>query len=116
MKKILAMLAFVAMTAMVAPAQAGSGNDRAIRALRVLHTVDRVVVVDTVAWSDRHIWSKRALPKITPLTPLQVAIVNNHSLVAAIDQTVWSFDLKSVYAARVEGYTVYLYMGEPPPM
>lgn len=98
------------------PAEAGSGNNRAIRDLNTLHTVDRVVVVDTGLWSDRHIWAKRALSSAMPLTPLQVAIAGNPALIAAINRTVWSFDLKSVYSARVEGYTVYLYMGEPPPM
>ena len=99
----------------VPPAQAGSGNDRAIRALSTLRTVDRVVVVD-IAITQRHIWAKRMMGSTTPLTPLQVAILQNPALIAAIDRTVWSFDLKSVYAARVEGYTVYLYMGEPPPI
>jgi hypothetical protein len=112
-----ALLAALALSLVaVLPAQAGSGNDRAVRDLRTLRTVDRVVVVDVAAQSDRHIWAKRALPSIMPLTPLQVAIVRNRSLVEAIDRTVWSFDLKSIYAARVEGYTVYLYEGEPPPM
>jgi hypothetical protein len=96
------------------PAAAGSGNDRAIRDLRVLRTVDRVVVIDT-AQSDRHVRAKRALASVMPLTPLQIAIVQNRPLIEAIDRTVWSFDLKSVYAAKVVGYTVYLYEGEPPP-
>ena len=99
----------------VLPAQAGSGNDRAIRDLRTLRTVDRVVVVDASATS-RWIWAKRAHNSVMPLSPLQSAIVRNRPLIDAINRTVWSFDLKSVYAARVEGYTVYLYEGEPPPM
>jgi hypothetical protein len=99
----------------VLPAQAGSGNDRAIRDLRTLRTVDRVVVVD-VSSTSRWIWAKRAHNSVMPLTPLQSAIVRNRPLIDAINRTVWSFDLKSVYAARVEGYTVYLYEGEPPPM
>jgi hypothetical protein len=97
----------------VLPAQAGSGNDRAIQALSTLTTVDRVVVIDVSATS-RWIWGKRAHNSVMPLTPLQTAIVRNRPLVDAINRTVWSFDLKSVYAARVEGYTVYLYEGEPP--
>ncbi len=99
----------------VLPAQAGSGNDRAIRALSTLRTVDRVVVIDT-AVTQHHIWARRMMSSSTPLTPLQVAIVQNPALIAAINRTVWSFDLKSVYSARVEGYTVYIYMGEPPPI
>ena len=99
----------------VLPAQAGSGNDRAIRDLRTLRTVDRVVVVDVSA-TNRWIWAKRAHNSVMPLSPLQSAIVRNRPLIDAINRTVWSFDLKSVYAARVEGYTVYLYEGEPPPM
>ncbi len=97
------------------PALAGSGNDLAVRQLQTLHRVNRVVVVDVEAWSDRDIWAKRALHSSTPLTPLQIAIASNRALVAAINATVRRFDLKSIYAARVEGYTVYLYMGEPPP-
>jgi hypothetical protein len=99
----------------VLPAQAGSGNDRAIRALATLHYVDRLVVVDVGSMSDRRIWSKRASHSRQPLTPLQLAIANNPAVVEAINRTVWSFDLKSIYAARIEGYTVYLYEGEPPP-
>ena len=99
----------------ILPAQAGSGNDRAIRDLSTLRTVDRVDVIDVGLWSNRHIWAKRALPSASRLTPLQLAILRNRALIDAINRTVWSFDLKSVYAARVEGYTVYLYMGEPPP-
>ena len=97
------------------PAQAGSGNDRAIRALATLRYVDRLVVVDVGSMSDRRIWSKRAAHSYWPLTPLQLAIANNPAVVEAINRTVWSLDLKSVYAARIEGYTVYLYEGEPPP-
>jgi hypothetical protein len=99
----------------VLPAQAGSGDDRAIRDLRTLRTVDRLVVVDVGMRHDRWIWAKRAHDSRMPLTPLQTAIVRNHALVEAINHTVWSFDLKSVYAANVKGYTVYLYMDEPPP-
>ncbi len=99
----------------VLPAQAGSGNNRAIRDLATLHYVDRVVVVDVAQGSDRWIRAKRAHTSRQPLTPLQVAIAGNPALVEAIDRSMWNFDLKSVYAARVEGYTVYIYMGEPPP-
>jgi hypothetical protein len=99
----------------VAPAEAGSGNTRAIHDLRTLRYVDRVVVVDVSIGHDRYIWAKRAHQSVQPLTALQTAIVNNRPLIEAINRTVWSFDLKSIYAARVEGYTVYLYMGDPPP-
>ena len=99
----------------VLPAQAGSGNDGAIRDLRTLHTVDRLVVIDVGARHDRWINAKRAQTSRLPLTPLQTAILRNPALIEAINHRVWSFDLKSVYAARVEGYTVYLYEGEPPP-
>ena len=116
MTRLGAALAVLGLSLMaVLPAQAGSGNDRAIRDLRTLRTVDRVVVVDVSATS-RWIWAKRAHNSVMPLTPLQTAIVRNRPLIDAINRTVWSFDLKSVYAARVEGYTVYLYEGEPPPM
>lgn len=99
----------------VLPAQAGSGNDRAIRDLSRLRHVDRLVVVDVGAQSDRWIWAKRAHYSRFPLTELQLAIADNPAVVDAINRTVWSFDLKSIYSARVEGYTVYLYAGEPPP-
>ena len=117
MTRLRAVLAALALSLVATlPAAAGSGNDRAIRDLRTLRTVDRVVVIDVGAQSDRHIWAKRAHYSVMPLTPLQVAIVQNPALIEAINRTVWSFDLKSVYAARVEGATVYLYEGEPPPM
>ncbi len=99
----------------VLPAQAGSGNDRAIRDLGTLHTVDRLVVVDVGARHDRWIYAKRAQTSRLPLTPLQTAILRNRALVEAINHRVWSFDLKSVYAALVQGDTVYLYLDEPPP-
>ncbi len=98
----------------VVPAHAGSGDELAIRQLRTLRTVDRLVVIDGTQ-SDRLIWGKRAHVSRLPLTPLQMAIAENPALVEAINHRVWSFDLKSVYAARIEGYTVYLYEGEPPP-
>jgi hypothetical protein len=97
------------------PAEAGSGNDRAIRDLRTLRTVDKLVVVDVGAQHDRWIYAKRAQESRLPLTPLQVAIMNNRALVETINRTVWSFDLKSVYAALIQGNTVYLYLDEPPP-
>ncbi len=97
------------------PAEAGTHNVRAIRDIGTLRTVDRLVVVDVGRQHDRRIWEKRSHYSRMPLTPLQVAIVSNPALLHAINHTVWSFDLKSVYAARVEGYTVYLYMDEPPP-
>ena len=115
MMKLRAVLAAVGLCLLAAlPAQAGSGNDRAIRDLQSLRHVDRVVVIDAGTQSDRWIWAKRALQSATPLTSLQIAIAGNRPLVQAINRTVWSFDLKSVYAALVKGYTVYLYMGEPP--
>jgi len=97
-------------------AQAGSGNEKAIGDLATLRYVDRVVVIDVAARTDRSIRAKRAHESVMPLTPLQIAILHNPALIDAIDRTVWTFDLKSVYAARVVGYTVYLYMGEPPPI
>ena len=100
----------------VLPAQAGSGNDRAIRALATLRYVDKLVVIDVSIGHDRYIWAKRAHASMQPLTPLQVAIANNPALVEAINRTVWSFDLKSIYAALVRGNTVYLYEGDPPPI
>ncbi len=99
----------------VPPAEAGSGNNRAIQALSTLRYVDRVVVVDAARGTDRWLDAKRAHTSRQPLTPLQAAIAGNPALVDAINRTVWSLDLKSVYAARVEGYTVYIYLGEPPP-
>lgn len=113
LRTVLAILALSLLAAL--PVQAGSGNNRAIRDLRTLRHVDRLVVIDVGTRADRYIWAKRAHESVQPLTPLQVAIVRNNALVEAINHRVWSFDLKSVYAARVEGYTVYLYMGEPPP-
>ena len=59
------------------PAEAGSGNDRAIRDLRTLRHVDRLVVIDVGTRHDRWIWAKRAHESRMPLTPLQVAIVHN---------------------------------------
>ncbi len=109
------MLAALALSLLaVLPAQAGSGNDRAIRDLRTLRTVDRLVVIDVGAQHDRWIWAKRAHHSVQPLTPLQTAILRNGALIDAINRKVWSFDLKSVYAALVQGNTVYLYLDEPP--
>ena len=117
MTRLRVALAAMALSLVAAlPAAAGSGNDRAIRDLETLRTVDRVVVIDVAQGSDRHIGAKRAHHSVQPLTPLQVAIAQNPALVEAINRTVWSFDLKSVYAAKVVGYTVYLYEGEPPLM
>jgi hypothetical protein len=96
------------------PALAGSGNVAAIHDIETLRYVNRVNVIDTAAQSDRWVYGKRAMHNNAPLTPLQVAILNNGALMHAIQTTVWSFDLRSVYAAKVEGYTVHLYMGEPP--
>jgi hypothetical protein len=117
MTRLRVALAAMALSLVAAlPAAAGSGNDRAIRDLETLRTVDRVVVIDVAQGSDRHIGAKRAHHSVQPLTPLQVAIVQNPALIEAINRTVWSFDLKSVYAAKVVGHTVYLYEGEPPLM
>ena len=117
MTRLRAVLAALALSLLaVLPAQAGSGNDRAIRDLSMLRNVDRVVVIDAGTRGDRFIWAKRAHHSVQPLTPLQRAIVRNPALVRAIDRSMWNFDLKSVYAARVVGYTVYIYMGEPPPI
>ena len=114
MKRLVAMLAVVGGCLMAAaPADAGSGNRAAIAALATLRYVDRVDVIDTVL-SDHTVQSRRAQYNNTPLTPLQVAIISSPPLVQAIRATVWSFDLRSVYAARVEGGTVYIYLGEPP--
>jgi hypothetical protein len=114
MKRIAAVLA-LGLGALLAavPANAGSGNRAAIAALATLRYVDRVDVIDTVL-NDRFIYSRRAMPNNTPLTPLQVAILNSPPLVQAIRASVWRFDLRSVYAALVEGNTVYIYLGEPP--
>ena len=87
--------------AAVMPAQAGSGNDRAIRDLKTLRYVDKLLVIDTGIQHDRWINAKRAHHSRQPLTPLQAAIANNPALVEAINHRVWSFDLKSVYAALV---------------
>jgi hypothetical protein len=113
MIRLAAALMVVGACLTAAPAEAGSGNRAAIAAIATLRYVDRVNVIDTVL-SDRFVYSKRAMPNNTPLTPLQVAIISNPALVDAIRVTVWSFDLRSAYAARVEGNTVYIYLGEPP--
>jgi hypothetical protein len=116
MMRLRVVLAALALSLLaVLPAAAGSGNDRAIRDLSRLRSVDRVVVIDVAAWSNRHIWAERARISRIPLSPLQLAILRNDALVDAINRTVWRFDLKSVYAARVVAGTVYLYEGEPPP-
>ncbi len=96
------------------PAVAGTGDNVAIHNIETLRFVTRVNVIDVAARLDRRVWGRRAMYNNAPLTPLQVAILNNRPLMNAIQATVWSFDLRSVYAAKVEGYTVYLYMGEPP--
>ncbi len=117
LRTVLAALGLIGALSLLAvlPAQAGAGNERAIRDLRTLRYVDRLVVIDVGAQHDRWIYAKRAQVSRLPLTPLQVAIVNNRPLVEAINHRVWSFDLKSVYAALIEGNTVYLYLDEPPP-
>ena len=117
LRRVLAACGLIAALSLLAvlPAEAGSGNERAIRELRTLRYVDRLVVIDVGAQHDRWIESKRAQESRLPLTPLQVAIMNNGALVEAINHRVWSFDLKSVYAALIEGNTVYLYLDEPPP-
>ena len=97
------------------PAYAGSNNLAAIRSIQSLRFVDSVNVVDVAARGhDRWIFSKRAMHSNAPYTPLQVAIVSNPHLMAVIQATVWSFDLKSVYAAQVEGSHVTIYLGDPP--
>jgi hypothetical protein len=118
MKKRLATMALFLGAALVGglpgPVLAGSGNDAAIRAIQTLRTVNFLDIID-VSQDNPHIDSMRAMPSRTPLTPLQEAIAGNPALVEAIRHRGWApFDLKSVYAARVEGYSVYLYMGDPP--
>jgi hypothetical protein len=117
MTRLRTVLAALALSLLaVLPAAAGSGNNRAIRDLSTLRYVDRVVVIDAGTRGDRFINAKRAHESVLPPTQLQMAIMRNPALVAAIDRSMWNFDLKSVYAARVVGTTVYLYMGEPPPI
>jgi hypothetical protein len=117
MKRIaLVVLAVVGWSALAGlPARAD--NAAAIQALQTLRSVESVNFIDVAARSDRWIYAKRALPSHTALTPLQVAIVSNPAVVAAITNLRFrgAFDLKSVYAARVEGARVYIYLGDPPP-
>lgn len=114
MKRFAAIATLVVCTLAPALAMAGSGNDAAIRAIQSLRVVNFLDIID-VSNGNPHIESMRAMPSSTPLTPLQEAIVSNPVLVDAIRHRHWSpFDLKSVYAAKVEGYSVYIYMGDPP--
>jgi hypothetical protein len=86
-----------------------------IDALATIRSVGHVNVIDVGARYDRFIFAKRAMGSNAPLTPLQAAIAGNPTLVAAIERVSWSFDLKSVYSATVQGDSVYLYMDNPPP-
>ena len=109
------MLALAGWCALAVPAYAGGGNDEAIRALSRLKEVAAVDVIDVAGESDPNIFAKRGIPDCMPLTPLQTAIVNNRAVVAAIDDGFLTyFDLKSVYAAKVVGDRVYIYLGDPP--
>ncbi len=112
MTKIAMLVAVLLTFAVGAPALAD--NATAIRQLQSLRQVNYVNVIDTGATADRWVFAKRAMHSNTPLTPLQVAIVSNPVLMSAVRATTWNFDLKSIYAARIEGYSVYLYMGSPP--
>ena len=86
-----------------------------IQALATIHNIGHVNVIDVGARYDRFIFAKRAMGSNAPLTPLQAAIAGNPRLVAAIERVSWSFDLKSVYSAAVQGDSGYLYMDNPPP-
>ena len=116
MKKFLLMIALLFSAGLATGhAQAGSGNDAAIRAIQNLRVVTFLDIIDVAAETEPDIESMRAMPTTTPLTRLQLTIANNPALVDAILGQHWvQFDLKSVYSARVEGNSVYLYMGWPP--
>jgi hypothetical protein len=115
MKKLGAIAIAAGLAALASvPAQADTGNWAAIDAINHLRYVDSVNVIDVGSWGDRWVYSKRAMHSNAPLTPLQVAIVSNPHLMRVIQATVWSFDLKSAYSARVDGNHVTIYVGDPP--
>ena len=116
MKKIAAIVVAAAGWSALAGAPVRADNAAAIAALQTLRSVESVNFIDVAARSDRWIYAKRALHSHADLTPLQVAILNNPAVVAAISDQRWrgAFDLKSVYAADVRGGRVTIYLGDPP--
>ena len=112
LRKIIQLFAAVGLLAL-AGGQAQADTADTIRQLQTIRQVDSVTVIDTAAMHDgngrgrSYLASNRAMNCSAPLTPLQAAIAGNPSISGRVP------NLRSAYAARVEGARVYIYLGDP---
>ena len=112
-RKNMRVLAGVTLLA-IAGGQAQADTAATIRQLQTLRQFNSLTIIDVAAMSEEGkrgkrntLAAQRAANCNSPFTTLQAAIANNPALSRRVP------NLRSVYAARVEGGRVYIYLGDP---